>query len=327
MKQRHRYGLEKVELEIAAVAAVAVGYFLLWPVLRGDEPLAAMSLLVGGGWGRFWTLAAAMGGLSAVCAVVTVSARPQTALMAVLFGAGGLSLRSAQIRGLFWAHADAMGPLYGTLAVELLLLAGVVVGCMFIVAVVRAMARRVVPRWVWQGPPGIEGPHERAAFWGDLAALRAIFRQAAASNEAAAGKGKDADKAVARTLGCAALSLAISATLVLSIARSPDRGQILFALAGSFLLGSLIAHQVFPAPLGEVSWVGAVVFGLACYGLGAASSIGEGPQGWIHVQLAARALPLDWITAGGGGAMLGYWISARMHEARLLEAKQETQGA
>ena len=42
-----------------------------------------------------------------------------------------------------------------------------------------------------------------------------------------------------------------------------------------------------------------------------------------RVPLYARALPLDWLTAGSAGALLGYWLSARVHELKLLEKLQE----
>jgi hypothetical protein len=34
------------------------------------------------------------------------------------------------------------------------------------------------------------------------------------------------------------------------------------------------------------------------------------------------ALPLDWIALGGGGAVLGYWISRRGHYGRLVDAAE-----
>lgn len=339
MNQRQHHGLEKIELQLAAAAAMAAAYFIFWPLLRQGDPLAALSFLAGDGWGRLWAFAAVFWILAAGCAVLTLSARPQTALIAALFGAGGLSLRSPQMRTLFWKNPDSLGSLYGTLAVELLLLAAIFVVGMLVVAAVRAVARLFCRSLLWQGAVTEAADvsdaevafadDNRSVFWGDVLFLVRLCRLGfiAVAPKDGRQQRKAGKKALARTGMCLLLSLVISATLLLSLIRSPDRGQVLFALAGSFLVGGLIAHQVFPAPLGGAAWLLPVAAGLVAYALGAASAVSTAPQGWMNVQLVARALPLDWLTAGGGGAMLGYWISARMHEARFMEAQQEPQGA
>ena len=104
--------------------------------------------------------------------------------------------------------------------------------------------------------------------------------------------------------------------MLLVLMKSSNRGQILFALGASFLLGTMIAHQLFPATQSAVAWAGPVLGAVFLYALTCASSIGLGPQAWREVLINARALPVDWITFGAGGAVLGYWISARIHEMR-----------
>jgi hypothetical protein len=41
------------------------------------------------------------------------------------------------------------------------------------------------------------------------------------------------------------------------------------------------------------------------------------------VQPYAYALPIDWMTVGEGGALLGYWVSQRIHEIRHFEKAQK----
>ena len=36
----------------------------------------------------------------------------------------------------------------------------------------------------------------------------------------------------------------------------------------------------------------------------------------------ARVLPIDWLTFGIGGGLLGHWLSSRMHEAKHIEEKE-----
>ena len=55
----------------------------------------------------------------------------------------------------------------------------------------------------------------------------------------------------------------------------------------------------------------------------AAAAAGSQPDAWARVNDYSRALPVDWLTAGSGGAVLGYWISERLHEMKYIERHQE----
>jgi hypothetical protein len=116
--------------------------------------------------------------------------------------------------------------------------------------------------------------------------------------------------------------LAMTAALVIILLRTSDRGQIIFALLVSNFLAMLLAHQFFPSPYSIIAWMAPMLIGVLFYCLAAMSSIHYGVNAWTQVSPYAGALPIDWMTAGAGGGVLGHWISQRIHELRHFE-KQE----
>ena len=121
-----------------------------------------------------------------------------------------------------------------------------------------------------------------------------------------------------RCLGGLVLGMLVAGILLIVLMRSADRGQILFALVASFALGVLASQQVLPGPGSLVAWLIPMLVAILFYAF-AWASIGRAGSDWTDVPFYARALPIDWLTAGGGGALLGYWISARVHEMRHAE--------
>jgi hypothetical protein len=107
--------------------------------------------------------------------------------------------------------------------------------------------------------------------------------------------------------------------------RSSQTGQIAFALAGSFFLAALIAHQVFPVPMTWPFWAPPLL--LAVVALGSGTGVSEvagqagGPE-WFRSLMVARglpvraALPIHWLSMGVGGAIGGLWLSRRLHEGK-----------
>ena len=117
---------------------------------------------------------------------------------------------------------------------------------------------------------------------------------------------------------CLGLGLVVALVLLMLLMRSSDRGQILFALLAAFLSASAIAHQVFPTPHSIVVWGMPMLVAIGLYAL-AAFTAGHGEGAWIGLPKYAGALPVDWLTAGCGGALIGYWISERIHELRHIQ--------
>lgn len=97
------------------------------------------------------------------------------------------------------------------------------------------------------------------------------------------------------------------------------RGQVLFSLFAGFCLAGILAHQKFPTNVFFAAWLAPVLTAVIFYLLATFTSASptEGSAAQIHFY--ARALPIDWMTAGGAGALLGYWLSERIHELKHLE--------
>ncbi|MFW6066524.1 MAG: hypothetical protein ACOC9S_06860, partial [Planctomycetota bacterium] len=122
-----------------------------------------------------------------------------------------------------------------------------------------------------------------------------------------------------------ASSAAIAVVLFWLLLRSPERGQILFAVVTSAALGAFIAHQVLPSSHSMLVWTVPFLIAIFVYASCTGISLGDSTRAWTAVPLRARVLPIDWLTAGGGGAFLGYWLSARVHEMRFIEKHEDTQ--
>jgi hypothetical protein len=140
-----------------------------------------------------------------------------------------------------------------------------------------------------------------------------------------AQQARDGKAALMCMLYCLAATVLYSSIMLMLLMQSSHRGQIIFALFASFLLASLIAHQQFATRFSVVAWGAPLLTGVLFYVLSIASSGYAGPNVWIRVQSFARALPVDWMTAGGAGGVLGFWISERIHELRHIERHAENE--
>jgi hypothetical protein len=130
-------------------------------------------------------------------------------------------------------------------------------------------------------------------------------------------------EAIIKAVSCLVLGMVLSIILLLLMMQSSDRGQVLFAVLMSFVLGVTAAHQVFPTPLRVVALVIPAATAVVFYLLFGCTSVGGVPDAWTRVQPYAYALPIDWMTVGEGGALLGYWVSQRIHEIRHFEKAQK----
>lgn len=342
MNHQKSHWLEKLQVQLAAGVALAAIYFLFWGAFRPEDPQLPITFLPTGSFGQGLAFAGFVVLLSGACALVTISSRPQGALLAALIGAGGVSLRSHQIRSLLWTSQSEFGNLYLKLMVEIVLLGAVLLVASVAVAFIRGIIGRIRPGWVWKDPlknltdeqrkKAGKALLDRARFYGiDPASAIAAFllnrfkralTAAATRPEAQAAPGKTRD-VIRRCLTFMLLGIGVGMALLLPFMQSADRGQILFALLASMTLAVLIAHQVFPTGCGTAAWGVPVALALLLYGLAAWIAGGAGDLGWADVPFYARALPIDWLTAGCGGAMLGFWISSRIHELRLLDGGEE----
>ncbi|MGA2265034.1 MAG: hypothetical protein ABSH10_01210 [Phycisphaerae bacterium] len=300
MSHHHFHWLEKVIVQIAAVVSLAGGYFLLYPAVRPADGQTALSLLVAGGVGHAMVFAAGVVVLAIFCGVLTLPARPSSAILAAAIGAGGVSLRSADFRTLLWLQQDGFAGLFRLLIAETMFLAVVLLVAVLIVVGIRFLAGRMAPWLVWRPMPLAAPPDDKTGLVGGLGPW-------------------------GRSLVSAALALLIGLAAVMILLQSSRRGQVVVATLAAFALAAWIADRVLPAPRKGMYLLAPLTAAIIFYALASVGAYGSRPEDWINVPLYARVLPVDWLTAGCGGAMLGCWTGQRMAEVRILEQPPEDQ--
>jgi hypothetical protein len=213
----------------------------------------------------------------------------------------------------------------------LVLMAALLVGVL-IIRFTRKAVTAIFPRWAWTDKHGhpeetaeLENAFkkvDRTVLLSDVFFLAGLFKLL---RRIGSGKPipKEDRQALVRTAMCLACGLAVAFVMLLMLMRSGDRGQVLFGLMAGLAVAMLVAHQVFPCPCGTLAWVLPFVVAICFYLLASAAGAGPQPQGWIYVGDYARALPIDWMTAGAGGGLIGYWASCRIHEMRIIEKNEQ----
>lgn len=349
MSHRTLHLLEKLQVELAALLALVAVYALIAPGLMPADPEQPITFVPGGRFGSLLRLAGLLWLVAAGCSLLTMSTRPEGTIVAALLGAAGVSMYSPPLRGLLWTRVDGVAGVFLQMQAEVLLMFVVLLGMAFVVAATRAALAVLLPRLRWRSPvahlPGAD-PHgkvwrvpskeelaksEGAQVLGMLVGPLAVFEGILRSLGLAL-RGKGRGRATRRqlivvTASFLVVGLFIAIACMFLLLRSPDRGQILFAQVAGFFVAVLVAHQFFATPLSLAAWIMPVVAALLLYGLAAAATAGGGPDTWAQIPQYARALPIDWMTAGCGGAVLGYWTSERIHEAKHIEEHAASEGA
>ncbi len=342
----NRHWFEKLQVQIAAVGSLLVVYLLAWPMVRPDGPLTAVAFIPGGNVGAAIAFAIMLCVLAGACAALTVTSRPEGALLAAMLGAGGISMRSGQMRTLLWESAPNISGLLGELKLELLILAVAAALAATVAWAVHRILAKIHSSWQWTDPlekltqeqrdnPGKAPFDDRLIFWGNpvlmiIPALHKLISAGGRRGSRYAGKGQPKLLIVVRSFVCLVLTFVLAICVLLILLQSADRGQILFALVTSFFLAMLVSHQLFPTPYSAIAWGSALLVGITFYGFAQLTSASSASIDWTSLPLYARALPVDWLTFGGGGALLGFWVSARIHEIRFtehLDSKNEKKSA
>jgi hypothetical protein len=324
---------ELLQVQVVTGIALALTYFLIWPMLRPADPQGPLALLAEGNVPGILAILLVMAVAAAVTSAVTVHSRPVGSVTAALLGTGGLSLASPPLHGLLWARQGEFGGMYMGFIFELLALSvGVIVVCL-VVNLVRQGIAGINPRWVWRDPlasseasdPQTPAVRRTTKPTGNPLAflLEVIGRRGSVSY----GKKRSALDEAKSLAACVLLATVLSVVLYMVLVQSRERGQVLFALLASFTVAVLVAHQASPTALAGPLLGMPIIIGVVIYLLGmfASAGVGDVHNAWLGVPTYAHALPLDWITAGVGGAGLGFWISSRIHELRHME-KREQQG-
>ncbi|MFB3892123.1 MAG: hypothetical protein ACE15C_08890 [Phycisphaerae bacterium] len=349
MSHRKTHWFEKAQVQLATAAALAVVYFVLEPATRPWDPQAAVAFVPYGRYGALAVFAGVVCLLAACAALLTVSSRPEGALLAALIGVGGFSLRSPQIRTLMWLEGDGTSGLFGQLILEMLLLVVVLAAASIVIFAARRIVWAIVPAAVWQDPledltdeerqevlkedkakvqarADMAGAHAAAggAILGFVVAIvYPIYEAMLRRGSYAAGTERGLGMEARRSVSCLAVACLVCVPLLWLLMRSGLRGQIIFALLVSNSLGILLGHQFFPTRHALVAWAMPMLIGILLYALAAASAIKGGANAWVHVSDLYQALPVDWLTAGAGGGVLGFWVSERIHEMRHFERKEK----
>ncbi|MCE5276541.1 MAG: hypothetical protein ABFD92_17105 [Planctomycetaceae bacterium] len=336
MKYRRLHLIEKLRVQAAAVAALVAVYFWAYQALSRTDPQSPV-IFLGGGAGNLVYFVAILMGLAVFAGAVTVGLRSSAAVLATLVGAAGLSLRSPIILPLLWNNQDALGTLMGRMILETMLLAALVLAAVLVAGWVRRRIISLNPAWAWQDPLATLTEEQRRKIkpkhmnelnggYGTGAGLPGyLIYMLSVRGTRRVGGDHNIKAALLQGLYGLLLGTLAGFILLLLLMRSPDRAQILFAVAGSLFLAALLGYQVFPFRSASVALLLPVVLAVAMYALGALKAISGMHLSWLTVAPFACAVPLDWVTAGAAGAVAGYWVSSRIHEARYGELDETDQ--
>jgi hypothetical protein len=337
MNYRRAHWLEKLFVQVATVAALAATYFCLWRHVQPDDPQLPVSFFASGGGASLSVFAGIAAATAVVVGALTVFARSGGAIMAALLGVSGLAMRSQSFRGLLWsrqgdpAHSHELQSMYGQLIAEVVVLTALAVVVVVIVLLTRRLVGLVAPQWAWRDPledsiaPPTRGtPPPKGLLDAAMKAmgLGAVDYTVPGDKDSLVRIRPTPRELLGRLASCLVMAGAIACAMLLVLMQSDQRGQTIFAVLASFTLAVWIAHYTTPAPYPLLAWVLPLVLGVAFYLRGAMFHTGASPQDWTTVLPYARALPIDWMTFGIGGGLLGYWFSARLHEARHMELQE-----
>ncbi len=327
--------LEKLQVLLTTAGLLAVVYFGLGRWFRPADPLGPIALLPSGELGKLLGIVVVLLVLAAVAAAATTRSRPEGALMAALFGLGGVAMLSPPMQTLFWSYPASMQSLYLQMMAEVLIFAVGIMLAEGLGGLVRSFMAKICPRWLWTNTLSELSDQQRKTLkksrinpmWdknilnGDSLSVSSGVRNTLLWNLLSLplhGKNRTAAQKqvfrgqLHRGFGCLFSGVLAGIVLLVLLLQSPERGQILFALFGSFVLAALFAHHLFPVRTFFVAWMIPMLTAVLFYALAAISGTGNRPQ--------YQVLPIDWLTGGAGGAILGFWLSGRWREIRVFEA-------
>ena len=333
MSHERWHVIEKIQVQVAALAALALVYVVAWHLVWPRDVSGTFTLIPTGAVGALAVTALLVWVLAAACAVLTVSARAEGAVLATLVGVAGLAMRSGPMRLLVNVFADAPGRLMLALAVEIVCLAVILLVALAIIGAVRAVLLPLCPTWLRPGARDAQDAEEDAATIAEQRTagqpfLKRLERMALEIDPRVGPAGttsvKDWTTSAVSAFGITLLVGWLGLIVTLGNAHGAERGQILFALAASFLLAALLADQLMPARFSLPCLAAPLVLAIGIYVSAAVGLEPFGPLTWATVPRLAIALPIDWLCAGCGGAVGGYWVSSRIREARHATAEAET---
>ncbi|MBI5724725.1 MAG: hypothetical protein HZA50_12250 [Planctomycetes bacterium] len=313
MDHKRHHWLEKTQVELETIAAVLAVYFFAWPAIRPPDPAMPLAFVSAGGWSGAGKFALMFVLLALVSAVATIKARAEGAALVCLIGAGGLSLRSSSAIGLMQISEDRLGGLFWQMLLEMAMMAAALAAAVAIIDLIRRQVFRRSPGLIWISPL------DKAAEKKEKFADNPLWNLGQGKTLTGIGAGlADRGANVLKACGCLLISLALGLVITMLFIQSADRGQILFAMFAGFFLSALAADQFCPTRIALAAWCSPIPAGILLYLISAVNTAGRG-QTWTSVNAYGLALPIDWLTFGCGGAVLGAWVSQRIRESALLE--------
>ena len=118
---------------------------------------------------------------------------------------------------------------------------------------------------------------------------------------------------------------AVTGVLVLLLARTDEKKQVLAAVAIASFCSTLVAYAVSPVRPSVWYWAGPIAIGIVGYVVTYFSWAGVPLVAWKTgtgggtLAALARPLPLDYASLGTAGAIAGYWTSRQWQRAKELE--------
>ncbi len=125
MTARQFHWLEKFQIQVATLVAAVAAYKVIWPAVIPSDPQLPATFLATGNFGGIIDFAVGIWLIAGCCAILTVTARPEGALVSVVIGACAMALRSPQVRSLLWLQDGLLGGLYIRFMVEIIILTAV----------------------------------------------------------------------------------------------------------------------------------------------------------------------------------------------------------
>ena len=308
MDYQRQLWLERGLVRLAGIGGLVLGYLLLGPVLVMDEPLAPLTFLQDG-LARLGMFVGLVLAISLVLGLVMLPARPGAALMATLLAAGGMSLRSCPLQSLLWYQGQNIPAVYAGLMGEVLLMWVLAVAAWAIIVGTRRLAAQVRPGWVWSGQmPGI------ATEGGGNTVAAALARTVSAGPSAK----RPSRAAAVAGVGFILVAAVVAMAVLVVVLQSNQRKQVAFALVLAFGAAAAAGHRTFGLRREWVALLPPLVVALVLYALGMVAQYPPTSLAWTAAPMHARPLPVDWLTFGAGGSLLGLWISQRLMQEQAL---------
>lgn len=335
--------IEKIQVEVAGVAAMAFMFFVGWRLFIPAEVDGALVFLPTGSIGSLLTFAGIVWLLAAAMAVLTVSARAEGATLALLAGVTAAAMQTAPMRHLVNRFNDSVPTLMASLAGEIVCLALILLVATAVIGVVRQGLSYLLPNWMRPAsmevtgtkPAAPKSPKQQAeqattakASWAMLLITLVLGFGIIRTDPGAYGVrvrpitgrgGKQSPRewalSIVSSFGLTLLGGLLLMMVTFRATGSVERGQILFSLAISFFVAACVVSWFFPAGFSAPYWLAPLALAVVIY-IRTCWVAPDPPHTWIQIGPLGNILPVDWLGAGCGGAVGGYWLSCRLHELK-----------